>query len=132
MEPEGSLPSSKQPSSSSYPVEVNPVHTTASYLSKIHFSIIHRLRLGIPSGLFSSGFPIHIFYMHSSSPSFVLHALPISSSLTDHSNYTSRRVQGMKLLITQFSSTSRHFISLWSKYPPQHPVLKQNLFIFVV
>jgi hypothetical protein len=24
----------------------------------------------------------------------------------------------------QFSPTSRHFISLWSKYSPQHPVLK--------
>jgi hypothetical protein len=28
----------------------------------------------------------------------------------------------MKLLIMQFSATSCHFISLWSKYSPQHPV----------
>jgi hypothetical protein len=34
----------------------------------------------------------------------------------DHSNYTWRRVQVMKLLIMQFSPTSSHFISLWSKY----------------
>jgi hypothetical protein len=40
----------------------------------------HR-RLGLPSGPFPSGFPT-ISYMHSSSPQFVLHALPISSSLT--------------------------------------------------
>jgi hypothetical protein len=26
----------------------------------------------------------------------------------------------MKLLIKQFSPISRHFISLWSKYSPQH------------
>jgi hypothetical protein len=26
----------------------------------------------------------------------------------------------MKLLITQFPPISSHFISLWSKYPPQH------------
>jgi hypothetical protein len=30
----------------------------------------------------------------------------------------------MKLLIVQFSPTSCHFISLWSKYSSQHPVLK--------
>jgi hypothetical protein len=39
------------------------------------------LRLGLPSGLFPSGFP-QISYMHSSAPQFMLHALPISSSLT--------------------------------------------------
>jgi hypothetical protein len=39
------------------------------------------LRLGLPSGLFPSGFP-PISYMHSSSLPFVLHALFISSSLT--------------------------------------------------
>jgi hypothetical protein len=31
----------------------------------------------------------------------------------------------MKLLIMQFSATSCLFIPLWSKYSPQHPVLKQ-------
>jgi hypothetical protein len=30
----------------------------------------------------------------------------------------------MKLLIMQFYSPSHHFISLRSKYSPQHPVLK--------
>jgi hypothetical protein len=40
----------------------------------------------------------------------------------DHSNYTWWRVQVMKL-----SPTSHHFISLWSKYSLQHPVLKHNL-----
>jgi hypothetical protein len=30
----------------------------------------------------------------------------------------------MKLLIMQFSPTSCHFMSLWPKYSPQHPVLK--------
>jgi hypothetical protein len=44
--------------------------------------------------------------------------------LHDHSNYTRRRVQVMKLLIMQFSPTSCHFIPLRSKYSPQHPVLK--------
>jgi hypothetical protein len=30
----------------------------------------------------------------------------------------------MKLVIMQFSPASHHFISLWSKYTPQHPVLE--------
>jgi hypothetical protein len=35
----------------------------------------------------------------------------------------------MKLLIMQFSLISRHFNSLWSKYSPQHPVLKHSQFV---
>jgi hypothetical protein len=33
----------------------------------------------------------------------------------------------MKLLVMQLSSTSHHSIPLWSKYSPQHPVLKQGV-----
>jgi hypothetical protein len=49
----------------------------------------------------------------------------------DHSKYTWLIVQVMKLLIMQFSPPSRHFISLRSKYSPQHPVLKhpQSMFL---
>jgi hypothetical protein len=35
----------------------------------------------------------------------------------------------MKLLIMQFSPTSRHFISLRSKYFPQHPVQSEQLYV---
>jgi hypothetical protein len=63
-----------------------------------------------------------ISYMHSPSPPFVLHALPISS-LLNHSNYIWTTVLVTKLLIMQFSQTSRHLISYLSKYSPQHPVL---------
>jgi hypothetical protein len=47
------------------------------------------------------------------------------------SNYTWGSVQAMKLLIMQFYPTSCHFISLWSKYSPLHPVLKhpQSMFL---
>jgi hypothetical protein len=68
MEPEGSY-------------QISPIHTIPSYLSKIHFNIVHPLRLGLPSGLFPSGFPTNILYAYHFSP-FLLHALPISSSLT--------------------------------------------------
>jgi hypothetical protein len=37
----------------------------------------------------------------------------------------------MKLLVMQLSPPSRHSISLWSKYSPQHPVLKHLQFMFL-
>jgi hypothetical protein len=54
--------------------QINPIHTTPSYLSKIHFNIDH------PHTSWSYGFPTNIVYACIFSP-FVLHALPISSSL---------------------------------------------------
>jgi hypothetical protein len=56
---------------------------------------------------------------------------PSHPSLLGHSNYIWRRVQVMKLLITRFSQISRHFISLRSKYSPQHPVLKHLRSMFL-
>jgi hypothetical protein len=77
MEPEGSLPCSQEPSTGPHPQQdsCSPYHPI---LSKIHFNIILRLRLGRPSDNFLSGFPTNIL-MHYSSPC-VLHALPNSSS----------------------------------------------------
>jgi hypothetical protein len=40
--------------------QINPVHVTQSYSSKIHFDICSRLRLNLSSALFHSGFPIKI------------------------------------------------------------------------
>jgi hypothetical protein len=48
----------------------------------------------------------------------------------DHSNCTCRRVM-MTLFITQFSPTSCHFITLRSKYSPQHTVLKHPQALFL-
>jgi hypothetical protein len=39
-------------------------------------------------------------------------------------------VQVMKLLIMQSSPASCHFLSLKSKYSPQHPVLKHPQSVF--
>jgi hypothetical protein len=71
------------------------------------------------------------YYNHSSSSLFVLHTLPISTSLTCNPNYTWRRVQIMKLTFMQFSPPSRHFIPLRSKYSPELSVLKlpQSMFL---
>jgi hypothetical protein len=58
MEPEGSLPSSQQPSTGPYPEphQSSPYHPV---LAEIHFNIILR-RLRFPSGLFRSTFPTKI------------------------------------------------------------------------
>jgi hypothetical protein len=60
--------------------QINPVHTTLSYLLKIHFNIIHPF-LGLPSGLFHSGFTTNILCVFICSP-FILHAPSSSSSST--------------------------------------------------
>jgi hypothetical protein len=63
-----------------------------------------------------------ISYMHSSSPHLCYMPCPSLPPWLEHSNYTWRTVQVMKLLIMQFSPTFCYFNSLWSKYSPQHPV----------
>jgi hypothetical protein len=59
MEPEGSLPCSQEPSTGSYPEpnQSSPYHPNLSILI-----LSTHLRLGLPSGLFPSGFPINILY----------------------------------------------------------------------
>jgi hypothetical protein len=74
MEPEGSLLCSQEPSTARILSKFNPVHNIPSYLRTILILSIY-LRLGLPSGLFPSGFPTNI--VHFSSPSFVLHSLHV-------------------------------------------------------
>jgi hypothetical protein len=42
--------------------QLNPVHSPASHLLKIHFYIILHLRLGLPVGFLPSGLPTKIQY----------------------------------------------------------------------
>jgi hypothetical protein len=93
------------------------IQSKPSHLSEIHFNIGH------PPKSWSSQWSLSFWLSHRypiSFPPFVLRATSHPSWL-DHSNYTWRRVQVMKLLIMQFSPPSCHFISLWSKYSPQYP-----------
>ena len=55
----------------------NPVHIPTSHLLEIHPNIIHRSSLGLPSGLFPSGFPTKTLYTPSPHP-YTPHAQPIS------------------------------------------------------
>jgi hypothetical protein len=81
IEPEGALLCSQEPSTGPCPEpdRSNPYHPILSP-SKIYLILSTHLRLGLPSDLFLSGFPTNI--LHAFIPPFVLHALPISSSLT--------------------------------------------------
>jgi hypothetical protein len=60
MKPEGLLPHSQELPLVCILSQIEPVHTTSSYLSKIYFNIVHHLHLGLCSGLFPSGFPTNI------------------------------------------------------------------------
>jgi hypothetical protein len=42
--------------------QIDPIHTTPSYLSKIHFNIVHPSTSWSPSGLLPSGYPTNILY----------------------------------------------------------------------
>jgi hypothetical protein len=88
------------------------------------------LRLGLPSSLVPSGFPTNILYTFLF-PHACYMPCPSHRNWLDHNNYTYRRVQVMKLLIMQFSPTSRHFMSLGSEYSPQRSVLEhlQSMFL---
>jgi hypothetical protein len=70
------------------------------------------LRLGLPSGLFSSDFLTKILY-HACDMPFPSHTPWL---WRDHSNYIWRRVQIMKFLIMQFSPVSYYFTPLRPKY----------------
>jgi hypothetical protein len=81
MEPEDSLPCSQEHSTGPYP-EPDQSSTYQLILSLRSILILSTdQRLGHPSGLFPSGFPTNILDAFIFSP-FVLHALPLSSSLT--------------------------------------------------
>jgi hypothetical protein len=91
--------------------QINPVHTTPSYLSKIYFKII-------PGCLFPSGFCTNNLYAYIFA---TIHATcPAHLILLDNSAYTWQTGQVMKLLNMLCSPTSCHFISLQSKYTNVH------------
>jgi hypothetical protein len=61
--------------------QIDQVHAIPSNFSLGSILILStHLRLGLPTDIFPSGFPT-ISYIYSYSPPFVLHVLPISSSL---------------------------------------------------
>jgi hypothetical protein len=131
MEPKGSLPCSQEPYTGPILSQINPVHITPFYSHKINFNIIHPLRSWSSFMVFFLlVFPL-TFYIHYCFPHSCCMLCPSYFPSLDPPNYTSRRVQFMKLPIMEFSRNSCHFISFRSKYFPQHPLRKnpQSMFL---
>ena len=101
----------------------NPVHIPTSHLLEIILLPIHQ-RLGLPSGLFSSGFPTKTLYTPLSSP--IRATYPAHLILL---NFITRTILGeeyksFRLLVMQFPPFLRYLVPPRSKYSPQHLVLK--------
>ena len=62
MEPEGSLPLSRVPATCNYPETDRSSPCSPYHFLSIHLNISCHLRLGLPSGLFPSGFPTKILH----------------------------------------------------------------------
>jgi hypothetical protein len=76
--------------------QINPVHSTSSYLSKIHLILSSHLCLGLPSSSFLLAFSLKP-YTHSSSPHACYIFFPFHLPLLGYSNYIWQRVQSMNL-----------------------------------
>jgi hypothetical protein len=107
--------------------QINPVHTTPSHLSKINFNIINPRVLVFLEVSFLLAFS-PISYMHSCLTH--LYYMPCSSLLLDLIILIGKeyKLWSSSLFI---SPAFHHFISLQSKYSPQHPVLKHPLYLFL-
>jgi hypothetical protein len=121
MEPEGSLPHSQVP----FPIlnQLDPVHAPHPTSWRFILILSSHLLLGLPSGLFPSGFPTKTLYTHSLSI--------IRATCSAHHillDFISRKTFGVQY--RSLSSSICNFLhspvtsSLNHTYFPQYPILK--------
>jgi hypothetical protein len=115
MVPEGYLPCSQEPSTGPYP-EPDPSSSYHPILSKFNLNIIPHLRLGLPSGLFPSGFATKIPYAFPFLPYAFCMPCPYNSHSLDHSHYMARYTSYDAPQYTTSSPASYYFILLGSKF----------------
>jgi hypothetical protein len=93
---------------------------------------LSHLSLGLPCGVFPSGFAIKILYAFFTSPMLNYMPRPNYCPWLDHPNHIWWSVQVTKLLIMQSSLVSRHFIPYRYKCTPQHPCPKHPISVFLL
>ena len=125
VEPEGSLPHSQVPATSPYPEpDQNPVHAPRYKSWRSILILSSHLCLGLPSCLFSSGFPTLNLYTPLLSPIRAkwpahLILLHLITRIVFDEQYRS-----LSSSLCSFSPLPCHLVHLGPKYSPQHPILK--------
>jgi len=106
--------------------QINPVHVPHSTSRRYILILSFHLYLGLPSGLFPSGFPTKTLYIHLSSPHMCYTPRPSHSSRLNHPNKIWWGVQIIKLIIMYFSRLPCYLVPLRPKYSLQHPILRHT------
>jgi len=108
--------------------QTNPLHVCHPTYWRSILILLSHLRLVFPCGPTSSILPTKILYAPLLSP-YVLHVLPLYSSLFDHPNSVWCRTEIIKLLIVRYSAFPPHLHPLRPKY--QHPILWHPQLMFL-
>jgi hypothetical protein len=124
-EPEGLTSHSQQPANNPYSARwIHSTPLSPPNLPKAHFEPILPSTPWSFKWSFSFGLS-HQYPVHTSPLSHACHMpCPLHSPWFDLPNNIWWRLHIMKLPTVQVSPFSRYFITLGSKYSPQHPVLK--------
>jgi len=104
--------------------QLNPVHAPHPTSWRSILILSSHLRLGLPSGLFPSGFPTKTLYTPLLSP--IRATCPAHLIILDLINRTifGEQYRSLSSSICSFLHSPCHIVPLRPKYSPQHPILK--------